>query len=248
MRRTVQTMVVIDGEPVRFIVDRLTIAEYENVAALMYPRGTNVKEDSGCSEHRLHFINTHLEVVFGDMVDENNRPISRVGHWFGNREDIIALLFVTLLNAQNVSEEERLQLSIALHYTEWLQRAKEKELPSDWVRTETSCAKCHAKGLNTKRGCDGQEVRKIVWHYRAHRLRSCPVMNFTPDVERMIRLFYWSHTVRADGRGVPAWVQLHLPNGPVLLDQEAWSMSALSFLRGEANNILSYEMKKAADE
>lgn len=247
IRRTVQRKVNIDGESVRLDIDRLTVDEYEGAAALQSPKGTLTADTAAVVKQRLHYIDTHIEVVEGDLIHEDSGAIiRRVAHWLGHREDVMVLLFGALLNAQHLDEEEQEQLRIALHFTEWLQQAQADELPSDWVRTGTNCAKCVAKGLDQKRGCNGVQVKKVVWHYRKVRMRTCPVMSFTVDVERALRQFYWTHTIRSEG-GTPLWSQTFLPNGPVLSEQEAWSMSALAFLRNQANEILSYEIKKRQD-
>jgi hypothetical protein len=239
-RHAVRT-VHIDGEPVTLLIDRLTVDEFNRAAAFPYPRGQGVKSASADdADHldRVAAIDHYIEPAPGEILIDG-RPARRLGPLFGARAEIIARLYHALLAAQEPSAEERHDLSIAARFSEYLDDARRRNIPSDWVTTGTDCGKCHKEKLCAKRHCNGTPAKKVVWHDKKHQLKTCPVLSFTPETERVVRLFAWTHQLFFEGPGVLRYQRTGLPAGSALGDQEAWTMTALAYARDDYNELLA---------
>jgi len=66
------------------------------------------------------------------------------------------------------------------------------------------------------------------------RLKTCPVLLFTPEVEDLQRWFEWTHDVR-DG----FYHRSALPGPGSLGEQDAYLMQALDCLRDVSNTVLA---------
>lgn len=221
MRRIARD-VVIDGESVRLQVARLTVAELDEVARFVGSRGTKpVNFDSERALQIDKFITT-------TDVSIDDRPARALGRVFGARSDILALLFFELLSCQQLTDEDRRLLEIATRFSLWLDQARSTAIESTWKTTGTNCAMCHELQLCERRGCNGVE-QKHVWHDTKLVLKTCPVLSFTPETERILRLFYLTHQ-QSFASGVPQWTLVALPQSGGVADQEVWTMEALLFV------------------
>jgi len=235
-RHAVRTL-TIDHEPVTVLIDRLTVAELDTVAACDYPRGSSRitvdRQDAG-QLTRIAAIDRHLQPAPGEVVVDGVEQ-GNLGHLFGGRADIVARLYVALRDAQSPSAVEREALSVAARFAAYLADAP----PSEWTETGTNCDACRERKLCKKRHCDGTPGKRVVWHDTKHVLKTCPVLAFTPETERVLRLFTWTHELAVEGPGVLRYRRVSLPAGPALGDQEAWTIAALDYVRGEQNAIMS---------
>jgi hypothetical protein len=216
------------------------VDEYGSVSSCTYPRGhTFVAEDQDAAHlARIAAIDEHVTAAPGEVCVDGT-PVARLGPLFGSRADVIASLYRALLEAQEPSPEERHALSVAAHFSEYLADARARKIPSDWVETGTDCGACHRRKLCTKRRCNGVAGKKPVWHDKTHVLMTCPVLAFTPETERVLQLFSWTHELSIEGPGVLRYRRIGLPAGPALGDQEAWTLEALVAVRNDYNEMLA---------
>ena len=233
--------VVIDDEPVRLVCARLSVRDYGTIARLAGERGAApVGRDF---IERLPYIDTYVRVVAGDLVVDERVVTDGITFWFASRDDVLAQLFDALLSAQQPNADERRQLETAARFSDWLERAKQEDSASQWVKTGTSCAECHRLKLCARRGCDGRDTKKPVWHDKKLVLRQCPVLSFTPDVEETLRLFYWSHELASTGQHLQ-WRQTHLLTSGAVEDQDAWLTGAFGWLRSVHAQLLQDAMNE----
>lgn len=242
--RVSRITVTLDGEPVQLLVDRLTVAEFERVATLALPRGSE-RSPEPTNQHlaRIRVIDRHLSPAAGEVLMDDT-PVTQLSLVFGAREDAINTLYHALIDAQQPNAIERQQLLVAVRFSSWLVASTRAGTASQWVETGTSCAACHSKKLCGKRGCDGTEQKKAVWHDTRLVLKVCPVRSLTPDVEHALRAFYWTHDCVRDTFGM-RWHQVTLPRAGGLEDQETWLIDALAWLRQVHVQLAADEAKAA---
>lgn len=234
--------VTIDGEVVRVRVVRLTVAAFRRISRLAYPRGTVVDDPSDVYLARVLAVDRYVRPFEGEVL-VNEAPVDRLGMLYGGRRDVIAALYHLLLEMQLLSAEDRERLRIAARFQAWLGDQKAKS-ESPWVKTGTNCAACHAASLCTSRGCDGQRQKRTVWHDGSIAVKVCPVLSFTPEVEDLLQIFDWTHEPEPTESGM-RWRQTSLPAAGGLDDQEAWTMTGLSWLR-QVHGLIAREYVKRA--
>lgn len=181
-------------------------------------------------------IDRHVRVCEGDFLFDGRVQTRGIAEAFAGREDVLVLLYQALLSVQSLTKWERHRLKVASHFMTWLGAARERGSSSPWARTGTSCAACQAEGLCQLRACDGIPAKKPVWHDKLLVVKVCPVLSFTPQVEEVLRVFYWTHDIVVLGNAVQ-WQQRFFPREGGLDDQEAWTMSALGYLRAVHNRL-----------
>ncbi len=242
VRRRLNTSVVLEGEPVRLVVDRLTVSELDRVAEAVIPRGSGVEARVVLELTRAQtaHLDTHVQVVKGDLLVEAVEVV-RLGDVFGAQTDTIHELFHVLLGAQSLSTSERTDLTVGTRFHLWL--SDEDRKPSKWKETGSSCQKCHELQLCRVRACGGVPAKKVVWHDRRIHVHECPIRSLTPEVERVIRLFEWTHAWGAHG-----FEARHLPGAQSVNDQEAWTLAAVTFVRGIYADVYADAIRKARDD
>lgn len=230
--QTVERMVKIDGQPVTIEVRRLPLGAYEAACHLAYPRGTTPDADQvdAILAARIQAVNDYVRALPDQVIVDGHSVQDQLGVLFGARADVINHLFDVVLAAQQLTPEEQRDLEIAVRFSHWLALAMKRESTSEWVQTQTNCEACRARGLCAKRGCDGTRTRKPVWHDGRLVVKTCPVRSFTPEIERVMRLFFWTHDAVADG-GWVRWQMTRLPEAGSVAEQDAWTYAALAAMR-----------------
>lgn len=224
--RTVVVPIVVDGEPIECSIDRMSVASFNAVAHLVYPRGADAEDRDDVYLERIRAVDRYLRPTPGALDTDS---LSGVAALFGGQPTVIAQLYFALLGAQTPSVKEREDLRIGARFSNWLGEAR-KRTDSDWVKTGTNCAACRQLQLCAKRGCDGSTKTKVVWHDGPLALKTCPVLSFTPEVEWALRSFYWSHEVAYHGQSA-TWTQARMMRTGGLDQQEAWLTDAFGVLR-----------------
>ena len=187
---------------------------------------------------RIEALDKYVRAEDGVLVDGVpwSGPLASL---FGSREELVAVLFLALLRAQQPTEEECRHLEIAVRFSHWLDQIRRKGSESHWAQTGTDCGKCHELKLCSRRGCDGSTKRAVVWHHQQIVLHTCPVLSFTAEVEETLRLFYWSHETVAYADGSVRWQQRHLLRDGGLSQQDAWLTGAFAWLRNVHFDLFS---------
>lgn len=224
----------IDKRPVQLFCTRLTVNQYNELIRFgVGGRGTNPLPESGERVvQRVQLIDRYVRVHKGDVLDEEDRPIERgLAAQMVSQSSTIELLYSTLVQAQQLSAEERQSLIVAARFSGYLEQEYQKKPQerSPWAVTGTDCRKCHQLKLCGKRMCHGKSSRRVVWRDKQLVLRTCPVLHFTPDVEEALRLFFWTYELRVQS-GHLRWTQAHFVNAGGLGDQDAWLTSAFNLL------------------
>lgn len=229
--------VTIDGEPVHLECARLSVGRFNTLVALCGERGANPKPVARqVVLDRIKAIDEHVTLTPGSffLVDDQPRHTGLAGV-YASRDDVIGSLYLALMSSQQPTEKERSDLLIAARFSDWL--SSSKRVKSQWLETGTSCQTCHELEYCGKRGCDGVDKKRPVWHDKKLVLHVCPVLSFTSEVEATLRLFFWSHTAVIDGMSV-RWQQAHFLDPGGLNDQDAWLTGAFSYLRGVQSEIV----------
>lgn len=236
-RKTLRTH-VIDGEPIRLYVDRLTVAELDHVALIGVGRGTKTTnaDVSEMTQKQAKAIDKFVSVFPGDVLVDGE-AVTSVGVLFGGQTTTLDELFGLLLRCQSLTPEESHDMTVAIRFTQWLYAKDRKK--SHWVDTGTSCALCHAMDLCKKRACGTTPSTRPVWNDNAIYVKRCPILSLTQEVERVIRLFEWTHSWTDNG-----YKQTCLPGPAALDEQEAWTLSALAHTRNVFTKVSLEQMKR----
>jgi hypothetical protein len=70
-------------------------------------------------------------------------------------------------------------------------------------------------------------------------LKTCPVRNFTPQVEEALEWFAMTHEQQVVGMGGVVWRRVSLPGPGSIGDQDARLMTMLDVVRAARNELLS---------
>lgn len=216
------------------MVDRLTVGEVDSLADGAIPRGPGLPAAAlaPITRQQLALLDRHVDVCAGDILIDGE-PVTKLSAVLGGQTSTINALFEVLVEAQGLTPDEREQLTIAVRFQLWLAfEQRNNKSTSKWVETGTSCAKCHELELCGRRACGATPAKKPVWHDKKIHVRRCPVLSITPETDRILRLFEWTHVAQPTG-----FHQSFLPASAQLEDQEAWTLSALSHVRAVYTDV-----------
>lgn len=246
--RSATTSVAIDDEQVRVSVPRLSVAAYNRLCELMYPRGSNPNLETVAEvrSQRIEAVNTYMTALAGELFVDGQETTAKMGSLFGARPDVVDCLFDTLLACQHPTPAERVNLQVVFRFSDWLMRAVSRKSTSDWLKTGTSCESCRGLELCEKRGCDGQSTKRVVWHDKRFVLKTCPVLHYTPDAEYAYRMFQLTHDLRNDD-GFIQWLLTRLPGPGSLVAQESWLLGALQVFRDTHLLMVKEQRREQAD-
>ena len=230
---------VIDGEKVTLDVSAMTIRQYQEASRYRPQRGSRPAHPSEEDQlARIRVIDKYVKAQ--DVLVDGVAYSEGLAALFATRDDVIHDLYYTMLKAQQPSDEELAHLTVATRFSAWLEMSRRKKSGSRWAETGTNCYKCHELNLCGRRGCDGTEKKRPVWHDAKLILHRCPVLSFTAEVENTLQVFYWTHALVSSG-GSYSWRPHCLPQPGGLFSQEAWLIGALSALRRVHNELLQDE-------
>lgn len=231
MTRTTLVTVTLDGEPIRLLVDRLSVVELDEVSRCVVARGSSGTPEASllATYQQSQCLDRFVRVFERDFL-MNDQPVAAVGTSLGGQTESISQVFNALLDAQALSTTEQHDLTVSIRFLAWLGSTQSEA--SKWRETGTNCQACHALGLCGKRACGNAPSKKPVWHDQSIHVRVCPVKSLTPDVERVLRLFGWTHTYGAHG-----FQQACLPSSAHMSEQEAWTLSALAHARAVYRDV-----------
>ena len=191
--RTTRRQIKIDDGVVEIQCNRLTVDGFNQTSALSWPRGAVRPEESDERQlERINLLDNNVRAIAGIELDgvPYSGPIAKL---FPARLDIISVLYNSLRSSQHLTERERRDLKIAMRFTLWLDDKTRERSSTKWAITGTDCVACRELELCDRRGCDGVDKRKTVWHDGAFFTTVCPVLSFTAEVEECIRMFFWTH-------------------------------------------------------